>query len=120
MPRVFARRPIPKSPAIACWALGLIITRMMRGSERPLSILVYSSLVGFVGAAPLALPLWRAPDSLEWLLLVGIGVFNAIAQYLVIRAFMMATASMLAPFSYSTIVWATLIGFVVFILLKFA
>jgi drug/metabolite transporter (DMT)-like permease len=97
-----------------CWALGLIMTRMMRGSERPLSILAYSSLIGLIGMAPLALPLWRPPDMVEWLLLVGIGVFNSIAQYLVIRAFMMASASMLAPFSYSTIVWAMLIGLVFF------
>jgi drug/metabolite transporter (DMT)-like permease len=33
---------------------------------------------------------------------------------LIIRAFMLAPASLLAPFSYSTIVWATLIGAVVF------
>jgi len=97
-----------------CWAVGLIMTRMMRGSERPLTILVYSSLVGLIGVAPLALPLWRAPDLVEWSLLIGVGVFNAVAQYLVIRAFMMASASMLAPFSYSTIVWATLIGLAFF------
>jgi drug/metabolite transporter (DMT)-like permease len=43
-----------------------------------------------------------------------IGLLNALAQYLVIRAFMLAPASLLAPFSYSTIVWATLIGALVF------
>jgi drug/metabolite transporter (DMT)-like permease len=97
-----------------CWALGLIITRHMRGSERALTVLVYSSLVGFVASAPLALPHWRQPEALEWLLLAGVGAFNALGQYLVIRAFMMASASLLAPFSYSTILWAALIGAFVF------
>ena len=97
-----------------CWALGLIITRRMRGSERALTILVYSSLVGWIASAPLALPVWRAPSGLEWSLLLLVGTFNALAQYLVIRAFMMASASLLAPFSYSTILWAVLIGAAVF------
>lgn len=97
-----------------CWALGLIITRRMRGSERALTILIYSSFVGWLASAPLAWPVWRAPDGLEWSLLIAIGSFNALAQYLVIRAFMMASASLLAPFSYSTILWAVLIGAVVF------
>ena len=97
-----------------CWALGLIITRRMRGSEAPLTVLVYSSLVGWLLITPLALPVWDPPTGFEWLLLVAIGVMNAIGQYLVIRAFMMAPASMLAPFSYSAIVWAVLIGATVF------
>jgi drug/metabolite transporter (DMT)-like permease len=97
-----------------CWALGLIITRRMRGSERALTVLIHSSLVGLVASAPLALPLWRDPSAFEWLLLIVIGAFNAAGQYLVIRAFMMASASLLAPFSYSTILWAVLIGAIAF------
>lgn len=97
-----------------CWAFGLIITRMMRGTERAVTILAYSSIVGCLASLPLALPLWRHPSLDEWALLVGIGLFNAGGQYLVIRAFMMAPASVLAPFSYSTILWATLIGIVFF------
>ena len=96
------------------WALGLIITRLMRGSERPLAILFYSSAVGGLASLPLALPLWRQPSEFEWLLLIGLGVFNASGQYLIIRAFMRASASLLAPFSYCSIVWAVLIGGVVF------
>ena len=97
-----------------CWALGLIITRLMRGSERPMTILAWSSLIGCVASAPFTLPLWRTPVGVEWMLLVGIGVVNAAGQYCVIRAFVMANASLLAPFAYSTIVWATLLGIVVF------
>lgn len=96
------------------WALGLIITRLMRGSERPVAILFYSSLVGGLASLPLALPLWRSPSEFEWVLLIGLGVLNAAGQYLIIRAFMMASASLLAPFSYASIVWAILIGTVVF------
>ena len=97
-----------------CWAIGLIITRRMRGEAHPLTVLTYSSIAGLVASAPLAWLEWRSPTLGQWALLGVIGVLNALAQYLVIRAFMLAPASLLAPFSYSTIVWATLIGAVVF------
>ena len=97
-----------------CWALGLTITRYMHASEHALTILIYSSVVGFVASAPIALPVWVAPTTLQWLLLTAVGLLNALAQYLIIRAFLLAPASILAPFSYSTIVWATLIGAIVF------
>jgi drug/metabolite transporter (DMT)-like permease len=97
-----------------CWAVRLIITRRMSGSEQALTIMLYSSLVGCLASAPLALPLWRPPDTTEWLMLIAIAAFSALGQYLVIHAFMMASASLLAPFSYSSIVWAVIVGLVVF------
>ena len=97
-----------------CWALGLIITRLMRGSEHAVAILFYSSFVGALASLPLAVPLWQTPSSFEWVLLIGLGILNAAGQYLIIRAFMLAPASILAPFSYASIVWAMLIGAVVF------
>lgn len=97
-----------------CWALSLIITRRMRGSERPLTILTYSTAIGLVALAGFALPIWRAPEPFEWALLACIGAGHVVAQYSVIRAFTLGRATLLAPFSYSTIIWATLIGALVF------
>ncbi|MEQ8586164.1 MAG: DMT family transporter [Thalassobaculaceae bacterium] len=97
-----------------CWACGLIITRAMRGREGPLTILIWSTGSGIVVIAPLGLVGWEAPTPTQWAMLATIAVCHAAGQYLTIRAFMMASASLLAPFSYSTIVWATLIGLFVF------
>ena len=96
------------------WALSLIITRLMRTSERALTVLAWSSVIGALACTPLALPLWQSPSALQWAVLIGIGLANAAGQYLVIHAFMMAPASVLAPFSYSTIVWSTLFGLLIF------
>lgn len=97
-----------------CWACGLIITRAMRGREGPLTILVWSTASGIVVIAPLGLAGWEMPTVTQWGMLAAIAACHAAGQYLTIRAFMMASASMLAPFSYSTIVWATLIGLFAF------
>ena len=100
--------------ASLCWATGLILTRLMRDREQALTVLAWSSLVGVVAVSPLAWPVWQAPNASQWTILILLGVFNGLGQYLVIRAFMLASASLLAPFSYSIIIWSMLIGLVVF------
>ena len=42
---------------------------------------------------------WRTPGETDWPLLIGIGLGYALGQYLTIRAFMLASPSLLAPFA---------------------
>src|SRR3546814_11789850 len=86
-----------------CWAGGLSITRQMRGSEGALTILIWSTIAGLVAIAPLGIADWRDPTLGEWAFLAAIAVCHVAGQYLTIRAFMLASASLLAPFSYSTL-----------------
>ena len=51
------------------------------------------------------------PD--EWGLLIGVGVFMALAQLLIILAYQHATASQIAPFNYSVVIFSGLIGWIV-------
>jgi drug/metabolite transporter (DMT)-like permease len=96
------------------WACGLIITRSMRGRERPITILVWSTCGGLLVIGPLGLNVWQMPTTEQWLLLSLIACCHLLGQYLTIRAFTLASASLLAPFSYTTMIWATLIGLIVF------
>ena len=100
--------------ASLCWATGLTLTRLMRDREQALTVLAWSSLVGVVVLSPLVWSVWLTPNASQWTILILLGVFNGLGQYLVIRAFMLASASLLAPFSYSIIIWSMLIGLVVF------
>lgn len=97
-----------------CWAGGLIITRAMRGKERAFTVLLWSTGSGFIVVAPFGFIGWQPPDAWQWVLLVLVALCHVAGQYLTIRAFMLASASLLAPFSYTTIVWATLIGLFAF------
>ena len=97
-----------------CWAMALVLTRLMRGSEQALTVLAWSSLVGVAAVFPLVWPVWVTPNPSQWTILILLGVFNGLGQYLVIRAFMLASASLLAPFSYSIIIWSMLIGLIIF------
>ena len=97
-----------------CWACALIITRAMKGREGALAILVWSTGFGLVVIAPLGLAVWR-PLDLDAVLLVGLlAVCHLVAQMLVIRAFAYGAASLVAPFAYMALVWATLIGYLAF------
>ena len=100
--------------AALCWSMVLIVTRLMRLSEAPLTVLFYSSVVGWLVNGPLAWMSWRTPSDTDWLLLIGIGLGYALGQYLTIRAFMFAPPSLLAPFAYSSMIRAMLIGATVF------
>ena len=66
---------------------------------------VLSSLMLFVGV-------WPTP--LEWLALAAIGLFSGFAHLLVIHAYKLAPASLLAPFQYLEITGAVALGLLVF------
>jgi len=103
----------PLASAVA-WALGLILTRIMRNSDQVLTTIFYSTLVGLI-VGGVAVPfVWRTPDLAGLALMAAMGLLSAISQTLLIAAFARATASTLAPFSYSQMVWSTLIGYFAF------
>lgn len=63
----------------------------------------------------LTLPfLWVTPTPAELLLLLGIGVTGGVAQVMLTEAYASAQVSALGPYSYTSILWATLLGIVVF------
>ncbi len=98
----------------ACWALALIITRRMAGTERPPTTLFWSACTGVVVLSGL-LPFEATLPSLgQFALAVVLGVLASTGQWMVVLAHRHAPASVLAPFSYSQLLWAILAGWLVF------
>lgn len=99
----------------ACFAIYQITTRILSATDSSLTTLFYSATAGAV-AMTLVLPFeeWRTPDLAGWRLMAFLGLIGSLGHFVMIRAFTHAPASSLAPFSYLTLVWATLLGFVVF------
>ncbi len=95
----------------ACYQLS---TRKLRAVDDPLTTLLFTALVGTVGAS-LAVPFsWEPMDLEGWLLMILIGAFALIGHFALINAFRLSPASTIAPFSYSMLIWSTLFGFLVF------
>ena len=96
------------------WAGTLIMTRMMSGREHALTTMTYSSIVG-VGALCALVPfVWVTPSWHDILFGILIGVASTAGQWIVVLAFRYADASVLAPFSYTQLLWVSILGFVVF------
>jgi drug/metabolite transporter (DMT)-like permease len=97
-----------------CWAIALVVTRKMSSADGPLVALTYAAVVGFVVTSALVPFEWVMPGWREIGLGVMTGVASTVAQWLVVLAFQHARASVLAPFSYSQLIWSTLLGFAIF------
>jgi drug/metabolite transporter (DMT)-like permease len=96
------------------WAATLIMTRMMSGKEHAITIMTYSSIAGVAILSALVPFVWVAPSWQAIALGVLIGVFSTAGQWIVVLAFRYADASVLAPFSYTQLLWVSLLGFLVF------
>ncbi len=96
------------------WAFSLIVTRLMSGTENPVATITWSTLFGAL-VSTLLLPLhWVEPSwTIAWVGLF-IGAVSTAGHWLVIVAFRFAAASLLAPFSYIQLFWASLFGFLLF------
>lgn len=93
-----------------------ILTRQLSPTERPLTLLFYTALVGTV-LMSFALPwIWHGPrpDPIALSLMIGMGVFGGIGHFLLIQAFRCTPASTLSPVLYIQLAWATVLGWMFF------
>ena len=92
-----------------------IATRMVSRTDSSETTLFYGNLVGLVLMAPVLPFVWTQPPSVfDFALLLGLGVFGSAGHYLLIAAHRRAPASVLSPFIYTQLLWATTLGFLVF------
>lgn len=99
----------------ACYAVYQITTRMLAG-EDPRVSLFYPALVGTL-LMTLVWPWFGSRIDMtmtDVAMLAGIGVLGTIGHFLLILAFQRAPASALTPFTYIQVVFATLIGWLVY------
>ena len=103
-------------PVVAAlsFALFQLLTRILARTDESLTTLFYSTVVGTVIMTAAVPTVWVDPSPGAWVMMAGLGVIGAIAHALMIEAFSTAPASSLAPFTYSEIVWAALLGLFVF------
>lgn len=92
----------------------VIFIKRLSATEPPFQILLINNSIGLLIASAAAFFVWQQPTSLQWLALVGVGVSMASAQALFVNAMARADASLLVPFTYATLIFATLYDFIFF------
>jgi len=95
------------------YALGAVMVRALSRSESSATIVLYCCLVTTAVSALLLPAFWKAPTLSDLALLCLLGMLGAAAQYLATEAFRHAPASLVAPFTYSGLIWALLLGYLI-------
>lgn len=107
-----------------CLALGAVaantgyqlFSRLLAASERTIALIFYSALVGTI-CFGIAFPVYwggRPPSPFELLLFLSLGVYGAVGHFFYTKAYRETPASVLAPLNYVQVVWAGLLGWLVF------
>lgn len=91
-----------------------IMIKKLTTTERPETLLFYFGIISSTVALIPALLVWRAPHLWELALMMTIGACGASGQYCMIRGFKIGEATALIPFDYTRLVFAGVIGYVVF------
>ncbi|MCC6888585.1 MAG: DMT family transporter [Hyphomicrobiales bacterium] len=95
-------------------ACSTVQTRSLARSETTSSIVLYFSLVCAL-AGLVTLPLgWETPGWGELAALVTIGIIGGLAHIFLTESYRLAEASLVAPFDYTSMLWALLLGYLVF------
>jgi drug/metabolite transporter (DMT)-like permease len=93
-----------------------LMSRMLARTERTIALLFYAALAGSIFFG-LGLPwYWEgaAPSNLQILLFISLGVSGGLGHYFLTASYRFAPASLLAPVSYMQLLWAGLLGWMVF------
>ena len=99
-----------------CYAIYQILTRKLSASEPPLRQLFYTALVGTLAMSFFLPAYWSGemPSLKQALLIASLGFYGGTGHFLLIRAFREAPASTLSPLLYVQLIWAMLLGWIVF------
>ncbi|HCS64994.1 MAG TPA: EamA/RhaT family transporter [Cellvibrio sp.] len=102
--------------AAAANATYQLLSRLLASTEKAIALLFYTALIGSI-IFGIALPwFWEndAPSKLELILLLSMGISGGLGHYLFTLAYRHAPASMLAPMTYLQLIWAGLLGWIIF------
>lgn len=96
------------------WAFYQIMLRILGRDDHAATTLLYSAFIGTAIMTTLGPGEWRTPDALGWFLFALAGLFGGAAHIAMTTALAIAPASLLQPYTYSLLVFAAIVGFVVF------
>ncbi|HEV3247278.1 MAG TPA: DMT family transporter [Beijerinckiaceae bacterium] len=98
----------------ACTAFAVIEVRRLSQSETTATIVFYFSIVCSALALLSLFWGWRMPSLGDGVILVATGIFGGMGQILLTASYRHAGVSTLAPFDYTSMIWALTLGYLLF------
>lgn len=100
--------------AAAMFALYIVLTRKVAAGDRSETSIFYMGWTGLVASAIVGPFFWEWPSQESWLLLACLSCTSIAGHILFTMALESAPAAILQPFQYSVLVWAAILGVIVF------
>ena len=96
------------------FAASFLITKALTRYEKPGVIVLWQAITVTLLSLPLALPFWQPLTVGQWLGFACTGLLGTLAHYCLTRAFHAAEISATQSLRFLDLVWATLLGWLVF------
>ena len=94
------------------FALAMIVLRKLGRTETSASV-AFTFTLSCTLVSGFALPfVWVAPNLVDLAALIAVGLLGGVGQILMTTAFKHGDVAVVAPFEYTAMIWATLLGFV--------
>lgn len=95
-------------------ALYQLFTRKVRVYDDPITSLLYTGLLGTVVMSTVVPMKWQTPTLEHWPYFILLGLTGCVGHFCLITALRVAPASVVSPFAYSTLIWASGYSYFVF------
>ncbi|MBT7613072.1 MAG: DMT family transporter [Rhodospirillaceae bacterium] len=96
------------------WGLFQVLIRKVGLNDSVETTALYTAIIAVIVLGVTAPFMWQPVDRGGWGLLLLVGVLGSLGHLVLFRALQLAPASTLQPFSYTMVVWATVMGFLMF------
>jgi len=115
-PGTAAFQPAAVLPIVGalCWASALMFTRRLSGIDPPLTTLAFSALLGFVLLSAVVPLVWIPISWPQFVLGALIGIASTTGHWIVVLAYRHGDASLLSPYAYTQLIWASAFSWLVF------
>lgn len=96
------------------YAMYQIITRMISHRTDPINSVFYTAIVGGILMSAIVPFFWQTPTLEQWGMMLAAGLLGGLGHWAIIIAYQRAEAPLVAPFAYTELVWATMLGLTFF------
>ncbi|PWJ85235.1 EamA domain-containing membrane protein RarD [Pseudaminobacter salicylatoxidans] len=106
--------PVAMVLVAAClWALSIVLIRKIALYESSMvQMMLNNGFFLIIAGIPLIF-VWQTPALSDWLLLIGVGAIGGLGQWALFEGMKRAPVSVIAPFEYTSLVWAFAFGYAI-------
>ena len=96
------------------FAASFLLTKALTRTETTEVIVLWQALTVTLFSLPMAIPVWQWPTAVQWVGFAISGVLGTLGHYCLTRSYRNADISATQSLKFLDLVWASLLGFIVF------